>query len=149
MTDDTRRAQFAADPNVIEALEYVRAQAGTFFDTLVVSDRAIREALQVLIAEITRQTVEAETRHANFLVENELRVTAEAALARADAEVGRLTREQESARVRAYRQARIYEPNMDMYNAAMATYAAAFGKPDGEPEIVMPDGTTKQPWEVT
>lgn len=55
----------------------------------------------------------------------------------------------DAARLRAYRQARLYEPNMDMYHAAMATYAAAFGKPDGEPEIVMPDGTTKQPWELT
>lgn len=54
----------------------------------------------------------------------------------------------EAAKLRAYRQARIFEPNREAYHAAMAVYAAAFGKPDGEPEIVMPDGTTKQPWEL-
>jgi len=54
----------------------------------------------------------------------------------------------EAAKLAAYRQARIFEPNMDTYDAAMAVYAAAFGRPDGEPEIVMADGSTKQPWEL-
>lgn len=38
----------------------------------------------------------------------------------------------EVARVRAYRAARIHEPNDDMYRAAMSVYAAAFGEHPGE-----------------
>lgn len=41
--------------------------------------------------------------------------------------------ELEAARIRAYRQARIFEPSIDGYNAAMSVYEAAFG---GEPPII-------------
>lgn len=54
----------------------------------------------------------------------------------------------EERRVAAYRQARIFEPNMDCYHAAMAVYAAAFGKPDGEPTVILPDGSERQGWEI-
>ncbi len=62
-----------------------------------------------------------------------------------------LTREAETrARVKlcAYRQARIWEPNADCYQAAMSVYAAAFGKPDGEPTVILPSGEEKQGWEL-
>lgn len=52
------------------------------------------------------------------------------------------------AELAAYRQARVFEPSMEGYHAAMSVYAAAFGKPDGEASVVLPDGTSKQPWEL-
>ena len=48
----------------------------------------------------------------------------------------------EAARIRAYRQARIFEPSMEGYNAAMSVYVAAFGKHPGEVEIVFTQGVT-------
>lgn len=56
--------------------------------------------------------------------------------------------ELEAARIRAYRQARVFEPSMDGYYGAMATYTAAFGKPDGEIGVMLPDGSERQPWEL-
>lgn len=53
----------------------------------------------------------------------------------------------EQMRVKAYRQARVFEPNMESYHAAMAVYSAAFGKPEGEVGVVTPDGV-KQSWEL-
>lgn len=45
-----------------------------------------------------------------------------------------LEREREDARLRAYRMTRIFEPSMDGYNGAVATYEAAFGKePPSDP----------------
>jgi hypothetical protein len=54
----------------------------------------------------------------------------------------------EAAKLRAYRQARIWEPNMDAYHGAMSVYDAAFGNPEGEPSVVLPDGRTAQPHEL-
>lgn len=48
--------------------------------------------------------------------------------------------ELEKARVAAYRAARVFEPNMDCYGAAMAVYIAAFGEPGGDGAVVRPDG---------
>ncbi len=49
--------------------------------------------------------------------------------------------EREASRLRAYRQARIFEPSMDGYTGAMATYEAAFGQHDGEPQIMAPEAS--------
>lgn len=54
----------------------------------------------------------------------------------------------DGSRRRAHRQARIWEPSADCYKAAMSVYTAAFGKSEGEPEIVLSDGSTKQGWEL-
>lgn len=62
--------------------------------------------------------------------------------------VAELETQHEKARIRAYRQARIFEPSMDGYHAAMSTYTAAFGPPDGEITVVLPDGSTRQGWEL-
>lgn len=63
-------------------------------------------------------------------------------------DAARRAEEFEAARIRAYRQARIFEPSAEAYHAAMSVYAAAFGPPDGEPTVVFPDGSTKQGWEL-
>lgn len=54
----------------------------------------------------------------------------------------------EAARLRAYRQARVWEPNMDCYSAAMSVYAAAFGGHRGEAAVIV-HGERLEPWQLT
>lgn len=68
MTTDQR---IAADPNVLDALQTARTAMAQL-------DRATQQALATLTVALVEQTREAETWHANYLVENELRLTAEA-----------------------------------------------------------------------
>lgn len=46
----------------------------------------------------------------------------------------------ETARVAAYRAARVFEPSLEGYGAAMAVYIAAFGEPGGDGAVLIPDG---------
>lgn len=75
------------------------------------------------------------------------REAAEAALLLAQQERDAREANWERARVACYRQARVFEPSMDGYHAAMTTYAAAFGKPKGEVTVLLGD-ITAQGWEL-
>jgi len=54
----------------------------------------------------------------------------------------------ETARVRSYRTARIFEPSADGWAGAMAVHTETFGPAEGEAAVVLPDGTSVQEWEL-